>query len=229
MTGSSKPFDVPLILFSGMGADASVFLPQTLAFPNSIVPTWLIPDAVDDLSSYCARLAASLKPNGPCIVGGASFGGIVALEMTRHLDALACILIGSVRGPHQLPRRIQLMRPFSAALDITPITLLQKSAASSVVAARNAGAKHLAGVARQFSDADADVLRWSAHQILLWDSTYDDVDVRHIHGDRDNVFPISCVEPDEIVVGGGHVISLTHGEQVNEFIRKHISEITSAQ
>ena len=228
MNADSNPSEVPLILFSGMGADASVFLPQSLAFPNLIIPDWLTPNDSDDLTSYCSRMADSLSLTRPCVIGGASFGGIIALEMTRHLDALACILIGSVRGPHQLPKRIRMLRPFSPALDITPLTLLQKSAASSAIAARNAGAKHLAGVARQFSDADADVLRWSARQILSWDSTYDDVDVRHIHGDCDNVFPVSCVEPDEIVAGGGHVISMTHGPQVNEFLRKHISYITAA-
>ena len=136
--------------------------------------------------------------------------------MTRHLDALACILIGSVGAPNQLPKRIRLLRPFSPALDITPITMLQKSAASVVVAVSKVDAKHLAGISRQFSEADANVLRWSARQILSWDSSYDDVDVRHIHGDRDHVFPISCVDPDEVVFGGGHVISMTHGDQVND-------------
>ncbi|TWT50576.1 hypothetical protein Pla22_33190 [Rubripirellula amarantea] len=226
MNSVSSPSDVPLILFSGMGADASVFLPQTVAFPNLIVPEWVVPNDGDDLRSYCVRIADALAVDRPCIVGGASFGGIVALEMTRHINAMACILIGSIRGPHQLPQRIRILRPFSAALNITPLTLLQKSAALSAVAARSAGAKHLAGITRQFSRADADVLRWSARQILSWDSSYEDVDVRHIHGDRDNVFPISCVEPDEVVAGGGHVISMTHGSQVNEFLRKHISQIT---
>ena len=227
MNGDSNQSDVPLILFSGMGADASVFVSQALAFPNLIVHEWPTPFDGADLTSYCARLADSLNPNQRCIVGGASFGGVVALEMTRHLDVYGCILIGSVRGPHQLPKRIRLLRPFSPALAITPITMLQKSAASSVIAARNAGAKHLAGIARQFSDADADVLRWSAREILSWDSNYDDVEIRHIHGARDHVFPISCVEPDEVVSEGGHVISMTHGPQVNEFLHKHISQITA--
>ena len=96
-----------------------------------------------------------------------------------------------------------------------------------MVAADKVGAKHLAGISRQFSEADADVLRWSARQILSWDSSYDDVDVRHIHGNRDHVFPISCVNPDEVIFDGGHVISLTHSEQVNEFLRKHITQITA--
>ena len=88
MNGDFRPSDVPLILFSGMGADASVFLPQSLAFPNLTVPDWPIPNDDDDLTSYCSRMADSLALPQPCVVGGASFGGIVALEMTRHLLSL---------------------------------------------------------------------------------------------------------------------------------------------
>ena len=228
MTRDSNPSDVPLILCSGMGADSAVFWRQKLAFPNLIVPPWPAPCDDDDLASYCARLADSVNPSGPCIVGGASFRGVVALEMTRHLNALGCILIGSVRGPHQLPKRIRMLRSLSPVLDIAPLSLLQQSAACAVVAARKASAEQFADVARQFSDADTEVLRWSARQILCWDSNYDNVDVSHIHGDRDHVFPISCVEPDEVVSGGGHVISITHAPQVNEFLRKQILRLTAA-
>lgn len=202
-----------------------MFMHQKLVFEDLVVPQWLVPEKGDDIASYCQRLAESIDPGRPCIVGGASFGGIVALEMTRHLEAIACFLIGSVRGPQQLPRRIRLLRSWAPALGLVPISMLQRSAASSVVAARKVGVQHLANVSRQFADADPRVVRWSAKQILRWDSCYDDVLVRHIHGDRDHVFPIGNVEPDEIVEGGGHVISLTHGQQVNDFLRKQISQV----
>ena len=225
MSGDADQPEIPMIFFSGMGADASVFFSQSLAFPNLTVPDWDSPLPQDDLQSYCARMALKLDPKRPCIVGGASFGGIVALEMTRHLEALACILIGSVRGPQQLPKRIRILRRLSWAIKFAPIKFLQRAARTSAVAARSAGAKNLASIAMQFSDADAAVLRWSASQILSWKSTYEGFEIRHIHGDRDRVFPIAHVEPDEIVIGGGHVISMTHGTQVNSFLRKHISQI----
>ncbi len=227
MSGSSGSSDIPLILFSGMGADASVFRSQKLAFPNLIVPDWPTPHRAEDLSAYCARLAKSIDPGCPCIVGGASYGGIVALEMRNHLNTVGCLLIGSVRGPHQLPRRVTMLRAFSSVLGIVPISLLQRFAALTAVVARKSGAEHLAGVARQFSDADTTVLRWSAKQVLCWGSAGDNLDAGHIHGDRDRVFPVSCVEPDEIVVGGGHAISMTHGPQVNEFLRHYILQITA--
>src|SRR5687767_7745630 len=93
----------PLILLSGMGADERVFAPQLQAFPQLVVPKWIEPKADESLASYAARFAAGVDPKQPCFIGGASFGGFVAMEMARHLDAIAVFLIGSVRSPAELP------------------------------------------------------------------------------------------------------------------------------
>ncbi|HIF32950.1 MAG: hypothetical protein ABGX07_10820 [Pirellulaceae bacterium] len=76
---------------------------------------------------------------------------------------------------------------------------------------------------QQFSRSSPAVLRWSARQILRWNETCDDVTVLHIHGELDRVLPIRCVDPDEVVAGGGHIISMTQGHIVNEFLRKQIA------
>ena len=229
MESINHALSIPLILFSGMGADESIFASQKLAFPNLIVPEWISPLPKETLGDYCQRIAKEIDPGTPCFVGGASFGGIVALEITRHLDAIACFLIGSVSSPSHLPKRIMMARPMGGWLQFLPIRLLQRSAAASNQIAKRSGAKHLAGISRQFSEADSSVLRWSALQMLRWNSDYEDVLVRHIHGDRDHVFPIGCVEPDEVVVGGGHVISMTHGSQVNDFLRRQICELADSK
>ena len=121
-----------------------------------------------------------------------------------------------------------MFRSFSSALRIVPFSLLQKSAASSAVVARCAGARHAAGAARQFSCSDSDVIRWSMREMLNWDTSYDLARICQIHGDRDRVFPISCVEPDVTIAGGGHVISITHGPQVNQFLRESMARLTAA-
>lgn len=216
--------NIPLLLFSGMGADASVFRSQQKAFPELVVPEWIPPQGDEALGSYCGRLAQSLSLDGPCLVGGASFGGIVALEMTRHLDARGCILIGSVAHPRQIPKRIRMLRPFASCLPWMPLSLLQGISSIAGMVFQAIRANHLAGIVRQFANADMDVLKWSAKQILVWDQTYDGITVKHIHGDRDRLFPVSLVTADQIVKGGGHVISMTHAPQVNEFIRNVVSE-----
>jgi len=64
-------------------------------------------------------------------------------------------------------------------------------------------------------------MRWALRALLNWDpAPLQDTAVRQIHGRRDRIIPARRVEADEIVPGGGHLINLTHAEQVNEFIEK---------
>jgi pimeloyl-ACP methyl ester carboxylesterase len=44
----------------------------------------------------------------------------------------------------------------------------------------------------------------------------------HIHGKRDYVLPMRYTNPDHIVEGGGHILSLSHPRDVNAFITKAI-------
>src|SRR5262249_3648447 len=105
--------DVPIILLSGMAADERLFAPQRAAFPSLRVPAWIAPRPGEPLRAYAARLARQVDPGCPCLVGGASFGGVVALEMAPLLQARACVLIGSIRAPDELPRRWQALRPLT--------------------------------------------------------------------------------------------------------------------
>ena len=41
-----------------------------------------------------------------------------------------------------------------------------------------------------------------------------------IHGSADRTFPIRYTHPDQIVTGGGHLLTLTHPIEVNEFLAR---------
>ena len=110
------PKDWPLILVSGMGADHRLLCHQVAAFPNAIVLPWLDPEPRETLASYARRLARANDPGGPCFVGGVSLGGMIAQEMTRHLDARACFLISTIRSARQLPLRVRTLSPLRPVL-----------------------------------------------------------------------------------------------------------------
>lgn len=226
----TAPLAPPLILFSGLAADATVFAPQKLAVPQLVVPRWIAPHADETMSAYCERFADQLQTSGPCVIGGASFGGIIALEMARYLNPLAVILVGSVRGPAELPRRMRVLRLLGNAVPLLPVSPLQWSAAAGTSAAARRILPHHAGLARQFCDADAAVFRWSVRQILSWKTTpVVTCPVYQIHGERDRVLPVRYTNPDVVVRGGGHVISLTHASQVNAFLRSCLKQIADEQ
>ena len=220
----------PLILLSGMGADERVFARQAEAFPQLIVPKWIEPRDDESIASYAARLARVVDPSRPCFVGGASFGGSVAMELARHVDARACFLIGSVRVPEELPLRVRALRRLARATRVMPFETICRLAGSSVEVVGFCSTPTTRKLLRQLSAADAAFLRWATRAVLTWrpDPAPLACPVYHIHGDRDRVLPVACARPDRVVAGAGHVLSMTHAAEVNNFLRAHVARHESA-
>ena len=223
-----------IILLSGLAADASIFQPQKLAFENLLVPEWPIPHDNDTLDSYAAILADSLvdriRSYETVIVGGASFGGIVALHLAARLNAAAVILIGSIRGPDEFPRYARLARVLKPLVRFVPVKLMQLCCLPFA----NKPAKRffplIGSLAQQFQNSDPQVFRWSLARILDWrDMPTVPCPIYQIHGDRDKILPSQNTQPIVLVRGGGHVISLTHAEEVNNFIRQVYSNTSESK
>ena len=161
------PFDTntPLVLLSGLAADARIFTPQKVAFPQLHCPAWLPPHHQESIDDYAKRLAAKFDA-GPCIIGGASFGGIVALHMAKHVDAQAVILIGSIKSPSQLPMYARCARPLRFLIPFIPIRLLQLFARPIATRVVKRHAPFAYGLACQFRDSNPAVFKWSLRRHL---------------------------------------------------------------
>ncbi|MGA2499223.1 MAG: alpha/beta hydrolase [Tepidisphaeraceae bacterium] len=210
---------VPVLFFSGMGADHRVFAPQLALFPQITVPAWIRPLRDESLAEYARRFAQQIDPHTDCIVGGASFGGFLAIEISRHLRASSCILVGSVRSPDELPPHL---RSFRRRRHI-PASLFQLGGALAGLALNWSGAilgRTSREILAQFHDADAGFVQWACGAVLTWheDLHAPAVPVHHIHGARDYILPPQYTRPDVIIPGAGHVLSLSHAEQVNRFL-----------
>src|SRR4051812_6760214 len=104
-----------------MGADERMFAKLRPLLPEIVVPEWIPPLPRETLRQYARRMAAHVDPGGPCVVGGASFGGFLALEMLPHLrDVRACVLIGAVRSPAEYPPWIRWLKPVVPLLRVIP-------------------------------------------------------------------------------------------------------------
>lgn len=223
MTSQEHP---ELILLSGLAADASIFAPQKLEFPQLNVLSWKIPAKSDTLDSYAKRLADELANQDRLIIGGASFGGILALHMAQYVKPAAVILIGSLHAPEELPLFARAARPLRWFLPIVPMRLLQYCSAPLASGAARRMMPHLCRVVRQFRYSDPTVIKWSLFQLLDWKTAPSvECPVYHIHGKRDFVLPARYTSPDRLIEGGGHIISLSHAAEVNKFMREVIAEM----
>lgn len=216
--------DAPLILLPGMGADARMFESLQGSLPQLVTPNWIEPLWTESLNEYAFRLAKGIDPGVPCFVGGASFGGVVALEVAAALPSVrACFLIGSIRSPQSLPFRVKMLRPLTPCIGLLPaFAWLIPPIVGALFGPR---AKR---IARQFADADRRFLRWASKAILTWKPSpaVAAVRVMQIHGARDPIFPVHLTQPDLVIADAGHVVSVTHPELTTQFLLSRMSSFS---
>jgi pimeloyl-ACP methyl ester carboxylesterase len=212
-----------LMLLPGLGADVRLFEPQRRAFPQLVVPPWIPPKKNESLSAYAARMAEMIEPppSGPWILGGVSMGGMIAYEMARHRKPDTVVLIASCRT------RQSLRHGFHAGAHVVPwlpvgIWSVAKWLAPSVLAgSRRYDAAAQSRLVRMFQEMDSAFMHWALSAILGWNPTLlAGVRVFQIHGGRDLMIPARSVDADTLIADGGHMINLTHAEEVNAFIAK---------
>ncbi|HEX5244491.1 MAG TPA: alpha/beta hydrolase [Tepidisphaeraceae bacterium] len=205
---------LPMIFLPGLNGDARVFAPQLERFPSLIVARWQPPLKSDSLAAYAARLARSLDPDGPCLVGGVSFGGIVALEVARNLEARACLLIASSQDAKGLPATIRLLRPVAAVANAAALNCTIHHGGMLAASSSRRLRRRIA----RLSPEELRFRRWALKALLTWQPPSLSCPVLQIHGECDSTFAHSRSQADVVVRNAGHLLTLTHADQVNAFI-----------
>ena len=210
---------VPIIFLPGLNGDPRVFGPQAEAFPTLSIARWAPPMDSETLAAYAARLARSIDPQSPCVVGGVSFGGIVALEVARHLDARACLLIASSRDVAGLPAAVRFLRPIARAARPAALSWITRSGEVSAVPSFPRFRRRLA----RLSAEEMSFRRWAFGALLTWQPPHlIRCPILQIHGECDSTVRASRTKADVLLPHAGHLLTLTHAEHVNMFLRSAI-------
>jgi esterase/lipase len=92
-----------LVLFSGMGGDGRLMRPLRVPGIDVCTPDHVEPTRGEELSRYASRVADLQSIGASDVVGGASFGGMIAAEIARQRAVAGLILLGSCVRPDRLP------------------------------------------------------------------------------------------------------------------------------
>jgi len=226
-----------LVLLPGLGADSRLLGPQIEAFPTARALDWIENQRGDTLPSYARRMAEKLNEelaksgdgpeNGrPLVLAGVSYGGMVSLEMAPHCGAAAVVLIASCRSGRAIPTRLKFVQRLS---QLVPVSIMGVGAILGPLLANEFGVfepdqRRLFN--EMFADSDPKFAKWAASSIMSWKPTEEPtVPVFHIHGDLDRLIPIDRVSPDHVIHDAGHLINVTHGDEVNRFIADAIASV----
>ncbi|MEP2937286.1 MAG: alpha/beta hydrolase [Gilvibacter sp.] len=208
----------------GMAAGVGIFSNISLPEPDyqvHVLP-WLVPTKKEPLVAYAKRMAAGITHDNVVLIG-VSFGGVVAQEMAQFLSLRRIIIISSVKSKKELPRRFGVVRR-SLLYKLIPTSLALSIKDFRKLAIGPRTKKRLGLYQTYLSVRDKTYLDWAIENMVCWSRVVADPVVKHIHGDRDLVFPIKYITDCEVIPGGTHVMILYKAKAVSAAIVKLIED-----
>jgi len=214
-----------LVLLPGLGADHRLFDPQRSEFPNLVSPAWLEPAASESLASYAGRMAERIRaelPDGnrPLVVGGVSFGGMLATQMAPLLKPDAVVLIGSAMRPKEIAFSLKVMAMAGRWMP-APVGDNAKFMGRAFI--RRLGPmkrEHRLFLESMIDAVPFSFLQWAGQAIFGWDGVSEvDCKLVRIHGELDRIIPFPKAGLVHKIVGAGHVPNVSHADEVNRHLK----------
>lgn len=204
---------------SGLGADKRVF--QKLKFQGyqPIHIKWLKPERGESINDYTQRLTTQIKAKKPIIIG-LSFGGIIAVEMSKQIATEKVIIISSTKNQQEIPFYFKMFRwlPIYLLLPAKFLLWIGQILASWFFSLNSLDDRKL--LKAILFDTDAHFVKWAIHQIVIWKNELIPENIYHIHGESDRIFPYRFVHEDFNVKHGGHLMIINQAEYISNLIQK---------
>ena len=193
------------------------------------IPAWPRAELHESMRDYARRLAATIEPGDDLYVGGMSFGAMLALEIASMLTPRprGVFLIAGARDGRALSPIVRMTCRVAVRMP-EPLSAAAFRAAPLLVrmVGRPDRAQRLVLVELARRSLPW-LTRWGCSAMRDWTAPRSEeigCPVHHIHGGADRMIPLSRVRPppDRVIPDGGHVIHLTHADQVNAFISERL-------
>jgi hypothetical protein len=204
---------------------ASIDIFNMIKLPPELYDSYYLPwadplDLSESIDSYCQRLAKRISHKSPVLIG-VSFGGVIAQETSKYVDARLCVIISSVKSVQEFPRRMKLAR--STGLHRLLPTSLAKQFKVLRKMTKGKLNKQLSLYERYIHRDDQLYLDWALDRIIHWNREQPIDNIVHVQGTKDPVFPIKYIQNRIPVQGGTHIMIINRYKWFNENLPEIIS------
>ncbi len=211
-----------LYFVSGLGADKRVFRLLKIEGYQPVYIRWLDPERGESIEAYAKRLTEQIKSDKPILVG-LSFGGMISVEMAKHIEIEKVILISSVKDRFEIPPYFRAFRwfPVHRVFPFKSLLWAGYGIADWFFSIADSDEKKL--LKAILVDTDAQFIKWALHKVVTWKNETISENLYHIHGMSDRIFPIRFVQSDIAVEHGGHFMIMNQAAQISNILKKIMS------
>ncbi len=213
---TAKKEQKTVYLFSGIGADSSIFMNLKLPGYHKVYINWIPALPKESITQYAGRIKSQITVENPYIIG-LSFGGIVAVEVSKQISVKKMVLISSVETKDEL-NKIQFFFMKLGLYRLIPGVLIRRT---NFLTYRYFGARSpndKKELTKLLQDTNVLFFRWALRGIAYWNNKETPERTIQIHGTADRVIASRFVHPDYRIKGGGHLMVFNQADTISKII-----------
>ena len=208
---------------SGLGADKRVF--EYLDLDCKLIPIeWIEPLKNETIESYSIRISKSINREEDFGIMGVSFGGLVAVEISKRLKPKLTILISSTETKLEL-RLIYRIIGKTKLLKLIPQFLFDPP---RIIADWIFGAVNKKLLNQILNDTDLYFAKWAVNQLTNW-SNIEKLSnpVLKIGGTHDKLIPPN--KNQRLIEKGEHFMIVDRADEISQIINEIIRKTNRQQ
>jgi len=210
-----------LYAISGLGADKRVF--DYLTLDSEIVHLdWVEPKKKENIEDYAMRLAQNIDKSEPFGIIGVSFGGMIAVEISKVLKPKVTILISSAETKEELKG---IYKGFGKT---KMITLLPEKAFDIPrrIAKYIFGTNNTKLLNKILDDTDLKFVKWAVNALITWKNETRIENSLKINGTKDKLIKPSKKDKNiKWIEGGEHFMVVDKGGEISRLIKIELDKI----
>ncbi len=204
---------------SGLGADQRVF--DFLNLKHELIPLeWIEVYHHESLKDYALRLSQRIDTESEFALMGVSFGGLVAIEISKVLHPKRTILISSIETREELRLIYRGIGKWGLLKRLPNRAFnLPRKVAHFLFGAKN---KKLLNAI--LDDTDLSFVKWAINELLIWKNEEHINNRIRIHGTNDKL--LSCKDSNQthFIKGGEHFMIVDKAKEISEIINSELND-----
>ena len=181
----------------------------------------------ETIESYANRLSKKIDKTQPFSILGTSFGGLLAIEISKIIEPEKIIFVSSAKNRKEL-NPLMKVSGSSNLLDFVSDSFVKKT----ITTGYSIGKKlvtpikeiHSQDIESMVNRIDGRLEKWIMKKINNWQGKNPIENYLHLHGDKDPVFPIKNIENCITIKGGTHNMIVNKSEEIKELVLEFLGE-----